>query len=130
MLLRATMPVPLTNRSLVCIPRPSLPPLLQAQISPLCPEAHNVLAVLSGSYEAALEHYQRGEEVGLQVRAPERCRCELSCAAARLLPRLLLVQRSVLLASAHRDSAAVPYCILCLRLSPCRLAPATGTMLI
>lgn len=52
---------------------PGCPPLLGAQISPLCPEAHNVLAVLSGSYEAALEHYQRGEEVGLQVRPFSSC---------------------------------------------------------
>ncbi|KAI7838856.1 hypothetical protein COHA_007379 [Chlorella ohadii] len=48
------------------------------EISPLCPEAHNVLAVLSGSYEAALEHYQRGEEVGLQVVPPEHLQQELA----------------------------------------------------
>lgn len=37
------------------------------QVSPLCPEAHNVLAQLSSSCEEALQHYRRGEEVGLQV---------------------------------------------------------------
>lgn len=47
------------------------------QVSPLCPEAHNVLALLSGSYEEALQHYRRGEEVGLQVVPPERLQQEL-----------------------------------------------------
>lgn len=42
-----------------------LPP---KQICPLCPDAHNLLAAASSSYEEALEHYVRGEAVGLQVR--------------------------------------------------------------
>lgn len=38
-------------------------------ISPLCPEAYNVLAVaVADSYEEALGLYRKGEELGPQVR--------------------------------------------------------------
>lgn len=46
-----------------CRPCPS--PALQ--VSPICPEAHNVLALCSDSLEAALERYRKAEEVGMQV---------------------------------------------------------------
>ena len=49
-------------------PTPPRPHPQTMQISPLCPDAHNQLAAASSSYEEALEHYLRGEAVGLQVR--------------------------------------------------------------
>lgn len=49
------------------------------KISPICPEAYNVLAVNAsgGSNEKALEFYRRAEELGPQVVPPERLAEEL-----------------------------------------------------
>lgn len=54
--------------SAAAAPARANPPAVPVQVSPLCPQAHNVLATLSGSYEEALQHYRRGEKVGLQAR--------------------------------------------------------------
>ncbi|KAL4435486.1 hypothetical protein ABPG77_006248 [Micractinium sp. CCAP 211/92] len=47
------------------------------QVSPICPEAHNVLALCSDSLEEALEQYSKAEELGPQVCPPERLQEEL-----------------------------------------------------
>ncbi|KAL4419738.1 hypothetical protein ABPG75_006836 [Micractinium tetrahymenae] len=47
------------------------------RVSPICPEAHNVLALCSDSLEEALGHYRRTEEVGTQVCPPQRLQQEL-----------------------------------------------------
>lgn len=48
------------------------------RISPVCPEALNVLALISGTNEKALELYRQAEEVGPQVVPPDRLELELA----------------------------------------------------
>ena len=57
------------------------------QLSPICPEAYNVLALTSATtYEEALEFYKKAEELGSQVGfCCESCHCS-AFALIQLLP--------------------------------------------